>query len=125
MSQETSVSPHEQVREIFAAFDAKNVSALAALMTEDVRLRLGNAEVVEGQSAFVEAVHAFYDSVAAFRHDVLHVWSDADALIAELEVHYKRLDGGEITLPCCNVFRLRDGSVSDYRVYIDITPVYA
>jgi hypothetical protein len=27
-------------------------------------------------------------------------------------------------LPCCNVFRLRDGFVADYRVYMDINPVY-
>jgi hypothetical protein len=32
---------------------------------------------------------------------------------------------GEITLPCCNVFALRDGLVAEYRSYIDITPVYA
>jgi ketosteroid isomerase-like protein len=125
MTQDISVSPHEQAREIFAAFDAKDVPALSALMTDDVRLRLGNAEVVEGKSAFAEAVHAFYASVAGFRHDVINAWSDRDALIVELEVHYTRLDGGQVTLPCCNVFRLRDGSVADYRVYIDITPVYA
>jgi ketosteroid isomerase-like protein len=124
-SQEISVSPYEQVRGIFAAFDAKDVPALAALMTDDVRLRLGNAATLEGKSAFVEAVQNFVGSVARFRHDVINVWSDGDALIAELEVHYTRLDGGEITLPCCNVFRLRDGSVADYRVYIDINPVYA
>jgi ketosteroid isomerase-like protein len=124
-SQEISVSPYEQVRGIFAAFDAKDVPALAALMTDDVRLRLGNAATLEGKSAFVEAVQNFVGSVARFRHDVINVWSDGDALIAELEVHYTRLDGGEITLPGCNVFRLRDGSVADYRVYIDINPVYA
>ncbi len=28
-------------------------------------------------------------------------------------------------MPCGNVFRLRDGSVAEYRSYIDITPVYA
>jgi limonene-1,2-epoxide hydrolase len=94
-------------------------------MTDDVRLRLGNAEPVEGKSAFIEAVNAFLGSVAGFRHDVLDIWSDGDALIVELDVHYTRLDGGEVTLPCCNVFRLRDGLVSDYRSYIDATPVYA
>ena len=125
MSQEISVSPEEQVREIFAALDAKDVPALAALMTDDVRLRLGNLDVVEGKSAFVEASHAFNKSVAGVRHNVINVWSDRDALIVELEVDYTRLDGGELTLPCCNVFRLRDGLVSDYRVYMDITPVYA
>jgi ketosteroid isomerase-like protein len=46
-------------------------------------------------------------------------------LIAELEVHYIRLDGREVSVPCCNVFRLRNGSVADYRTYIDVTPVYA
>jgi ketosteroid isomerase-like protein len=125
MTQSISVPPREHVREIFAAFDAKDVPALAGLMTDDVRLRLGNSAVVEGKPAFVDAVHEFYASVAGFRHDVINVWSDRDALIAELEVHYTRLDGGEVTLPCCNVFRLRNGSVADYRVYIDITPVYA
>jgi len=52
------------------------------------------------------------------------VWSDGDAVIAELKVHYGRLDGSELTLPCCNVFRMRDGAVADHRVYMDITPVY-
>jgi ketosteroid isomerase-like protein len=46
-------------------------------------------------------------------------------LVTELDVHYTRLDGGQVTLPCCNVFRLRDGSVAEDRSYIDATPVYA
>jgi ketosteroid isomerase-like protein len=51
--------------------------------------------------------------------------NDDDVFVTELEVHYTRLDGGQVTLPCCNVFRFRDGSVAEYRSYIDITPVYA
>jgi len=46
-------------------------------------------------------------------------------LVTELDVHYTRLDGGQVIVPCCNVFRLRDGSVAEYRSYIDATPVYA
>jgi ketosteroid isomerase-like protein len=112
-------------RAIFEAFDAKDVSALSSLMSDDVRLRLGNAETVEGKSAFVEAVNGFFASVAGFRHDLIDVWRDGDTLIAELDVHYIRLDGTEVSVPCCNVFRLRNGSVADYRTYIDVTPVYA
>jgi ketosteroid isomerase-like protein len=125
MSQQIAVSPYEQAREIFAAFDAKDVPALLALVTDDVRLRLINAPVVEGKVAFADAVNAFLSSVAHFRHDIVSVWSDGDALIAELEVHYTRLDGGDIALACRNVFRLRDGLVADYGVYMDIAPVYA
>ena len=115
----------DHIRRIFATFDAKDVSALAAFMTDDVRLRLGNTEAVQGKPAFVAAVNAFLDSVAGFRHDILDVWSDGDTVIAEFDVHYTRLDGSEVTLPCCNVFRLRDGLVAEYRSYIDATPVYA
>ena len=122
---DTDAEAPARVRAIFEAFDAKDVPALAAFMTDDVRLRLGNAEPVRGRSAFVEAVNAFVASVAGFRHDVIDVWSAGDTLIAELDVHYTRLDGGEVSVPGCNVFRLRDGSVADYRTYIDVTPVYA
>jgi hypothetical protein len=87
---------------MFGASDAKDVSPLEAFMTDDVRMRLGNAETVQGKPAFVEAVNAFLASVAAFRHEVLNVWSDGDALIAEFDVHYTRLDGRGVTVPCCN-----------------------
>ena len=119
------MTPTDHVRRMFAAFDSKDVPALAAFMTDDVRLRLANAQPVQGKSAFAKAVSAFLASVTGFRHEVLNVWSDGDALIAEFDVHYTRLDGGEVTLPCCNVFRLRDGLVAEYRSYIDATPVYS
>jgi hypothetical protein len=45
------VSPSDRARAICAAFDAKDVSALTAHMTYDVRLRLGSAETVEGKTA--------------------------------------------------------------------------
>jgi hypothetical protein len=73
----------------------------------------GNAEPVEGKTAFLEAVNAFLGSIAGFRHEIIDVWRDGDVLVTELAVHYTRLDGGPETLPCCNVFRLRDGSVAE------------
>jgi ketosteroid isomerase-like protein len=48
---ETVVGPSYRVRAIFEAFDAKDVSAMAAFMTDDVRLCLGNAEPVEGKNS--------------------------------------------------------------------------
>jgi ketosteroid isomerase-like protein len=117
-------SPLHHAQAIFAAFDGKDVTALAELTTDDVRLQIGNADVVHGKQEFVQALSEFFMSVSGFRHTVTNVWSDLDAVIAELRVHYTRLDGTELTLPCCNVFRLRDGAVADYRVYMDITPVY-
>ena len=121
MSQATE---SDLIGRMFAAFNAKEVSTLAELVTDDVRLRLGNAPTAEGKLAFVVAVKAFLGSVAGFRHAILNLWRDGQTVIAELDVHYTRLDGGEVTLPCCNAFKLGDGLISEYRSYMDATPVY-
>jgi ketosteroid isomerase-like protein len=119
------LAPSDQARIIFASFDAKDVATLASVVSDDVRMRLGNAPEAQGKTAFVDGVRTFVGSVAAFHHHVENVWHDGDALIAQLEVGYTRHDGKEVTLPCCNVFRIRDGLLVDYRVYMDISPVYA
>ncbi|MEA2564875.1 MAG: hypothetical protein QOD49_52, partial [Actinomycetota bacterium] len=58
-------------------------------------------------------------------HDIWHAAEDADVLIARMTVHYTRLDGSSIGLPCCNIFRMRGDLIADYRVYMDINPVFA
>ena len=42
-----------------------------------------------------------------------------------MTVHYERLDGQRLSLPCANIFRLRDGLIADYRIFMDINPVFA
>jgi ketosteroid isomerase-like protein len=116
---------HDQLSRVFATFDAKDVSSLADFVTDDVKVRLGNAAPINGKAAFVAAVNAFLGSVAGVRHEILTVYRDGDAAIVEFDVHYTRHDGDVVTLPCCNVFRLRDGLIAEYRSYIDATPVYA
>jgi ketosteroid isomerase-like protein len=120
---ETTVT--DQMRRVFATFDAKDVATLAGYMTDDVELRLGNAEMIKGKTAFVDAVNAFLGSIAGVRHEIRTVYSDGDAAIVEFDVHYTRRDSDVVTLPCCNVFRLRDGLIAEYRSYVDANPVYA
>jgi len=119
------VSPEEQVRDVFAALDALDVPAMAALVSDDVRMRFGNGELVEGKEAFAQAAEAFAASIAGIRHEIHWLRAVDDAVIAEMDVHYKRLDGSQLTLPCCNTFRVRDGLIADYRIYMDISPLYA
>src|SRR5258708_15196239 len=117
---ETNVS--DLLSRVFATFDAQDVSTLTGFMTDDVQLRLGNADMIKGKKAFADAVNAFLGSIAAVRHEILSVYSDGDAAIVEFDVHYTRQDGDVVTLPCCNVFRLRDGLIAEDRSYIDATP---
>jgi hypothetical protein len=51
--------------------------------------------------------------------------SDLDTIKLPIgtDVQYRRLAGRELNLPCCNVFRVSDGLVRDYRIYLDVNPV--
>ena len=51
--------------------------------------------------------------------------SDLDTIEAPTapDVHHRGLDGCELNLLCCNVFRASDGLVRDYRIYLDVNPV--
>jgi ketosteroid isomerase-like protein len=114
-----------ELAEVFQSFDAQDVGKLAEFMTEDVQLRLGNAPLISGRTAFVDAVRGFLDSVAGVHHEILHVYADGEVAVVEFDVHYTRRDGRSVVLPCCNVFRMRDGLISEYRSYMDAAPVYA
>ena len=114
------------VRAILAALDSRDADALCRQVTDDVRLQLGNAEVTTDKSAFEATSRAFLKSIAAIRHELLDLWEvEGGTVIAVMTVHYERLDGQKLSLPCCNLFGTRDGRVHDYRVYMDINPVFA
>jgi limonene-1,2-epoxide hydrolase len=120
-----SLTPSEVVGKIFAALDGGDIEGLAAMMDDNVRLQLANAEESHGKERFVAAVEAFLASVSGFRHEAIDVWRDGETIVAELHVHYIRLDGLKVTVPCCNVFQVNEDLVWAYRSYLDMTPVYA
>jgi limonene-1,2-epoxide hydrolase len=110
--------------EAAAALDARDVAKLAAMVTDDIRLQFASQPPVEGKEAFIDAVEASLASVSGFQHEIIEAWDVGDAVVLEMTVHYRRLDGTSISLPCCNIFRYSGGLIADYRVYMDIAPVY-
>lgn len=120
------LSPETRIRELFATTDRKDVEANAAHLTEDVELRFGNNEPVIGKDAYVAMSRDFFASLKSLRHEIHSLWAvDGNVVITEMTVHYERLDGQRLSLPCANIFRLRDGLVADYRIFMDVNPVFA
>lgn len=96
-------------------------------MTDDVRLRFGNAEPVVGHEAVAARAAALASVVASMSHKFVQIWTvdESDSVvICEMESIYHLHDGSELTLPVVDVFRLRDGLIADYRIYMDITPIF-
>jgi ketosteroid isomerase-like protein len=122
----TETAAEDTVRAIIEATDAADVDWVSDLVTDDIRLQFGSAEPTVGKQVLIDGAVAFNASIASIRHDVNALWTvESDVVITEMMVHYERLDGHSVSLPCTNIFRVRDGKIADYRVYMDIAPVFA
>ena len=120
------LTPETTVRELFASVDARDVAASTGYVTDDIELRFGNNDPVIGRAAFEAMSKDFHASLKSIRHEILSLWVvDESVVITQMCVHYERLDGGQLSLPSANIFRLRDGRVADYRIFMDINQVFA
>jgi ketosteroid isomerase-like protein len=110
---------------LFAAIDRQDAVGFGAFLTDDVLFRFGNADPVAGRAATVAAVESFFGTIAALQHRKIAFWDAGDAVVAEMEVEYTRLDGKAVTVPAVTIFRTAGDQISDYRIFVDQTPVYA
>lgn len=111
--------------ELFASIDAMDVERFLSFIHEKATFRFGSSPAVSGRGQIRSAVESFFASFEALKHDLRRTVSDEDAAVCEGEVTYTRHDGSQITLPFANIFQLDEGLISDYRIYIDISPLYA
>ena len=122
----TDETPADLVRTLIRAVDAADQNAIAALTATNVHFRFGNAAPTDTQSELLGAAKSFRSAVADLHHTILDLWEvDDGTVVALMEVYYRRLDGRELNLPCCNVFGVQNGVVNDYRIYMDVNPVLA
>jgi limonene-1,2-epoxide hydrolase len=122
-------SPHRHqnlVRALIRAVDDSDYDAIATFTAKDVRFRFGNAAPTNTQSGLLAAARSFRDAIAELHHTILDLWEvDDGTVVAVMDVCYRRLNGRELTLPCCNIFGVHNGVVNDYRIYMDVNPVLA
>jgi ketosteroid isomerase-like protein len=114
------------VRTLIRAVDDSDHDTIAALTATDVHFRFANVAPTSTRSELLAAAQSFRDALADMRHTIVDLWEvDTSTVVGLFDVYYQRLDGRELNLPCCNVFRVRDGVVNDYRIYMDVNPVTA
>jgi hypothetical protein len=63
--------------------------------------------------------------IAGIKHRLLDVWAFDDAIVSRIEVTYARKDGSTLTVPAATIWRVRDRQIDDYRIYIDVAPLFA
>jgi limonene-1,2-epoxide hydrolase len=101
-----------------------DVESFLGFITPNGTFRFGSAPPVQGHAAIGEAVGGFFSSIAGLQHDIHHIIADSGVTMIERESTYARHDGSNISLPFVNVLEFEGALISDYRIYIDIAPLF-
>lgn len=111
--------------DLLADIDSMDAHAFVSHLSEDCRLRFGNAEAVKGRTAIEAAITAFLATIGGLSHDIVDQWDVGNATIIESEVTYTRLDDRPVTVPVVTIYRRCDELIDDYRIFLDLAPVFA
>jgi hypothetical protein len=119
-----------ETQRLFETIDRMDAAGLAAHFTPDGSFRFGNAEAAVGREAFEKAVAGFFDTIGGLRHRLIGVWvgswEHGAVRSVEAEVTYTRNDGSQTSpLPVTSTLRMKGDLIHDYRVFIDVSPVFS
>jgi uncharacterized protein (TIGR02246 family) len=118
------------VVDLFRAVDALDAATFAKAFTEDGTFRFGNAQPAVGRQQIEEALSGFFSIIGGLQHEVTGVWSGTweggDVKSVESAVTYTRKDATVTdAIPATSTLRMRGDLIRDYRIFADISPLFA
>lgn len=111
--------------ELFRDIDRMDAKAFASYLSPDCVLRYANNDEQVGRDAIEAAIAGFFTTIKGLSHNIVGEWTVDDTTIIQFECTYTRHDGGEVTVPAVTIFRRGAELIDDYRIYVDLAPVYA
>jgi ketosteroid isomerase-like protein len=111
--------------DLLADVDRMDAKAFASYLSEDCVLRFANADEVVGRDAIEAAIAGFFTTIKGISHHIVGQWDVDDTTIVQFESTYTRMDDGQVTVPAVTIYRRGgDGLIDDYRIYVDLGPIY-
>jgi ketosteroid isomerase-like protein len=111
--------------DLLADVDRMDATAFASYLAEDCVLRFANADEVVGRDAIEEAIAGFFSTIKGLSHHIVGQWDVDDTTIVQFESTYTRMDDRRVTVPAVTIYRRGRDLIDEYRIYVDLAPVYA
>ena len=111
--------------ELLADVDRMDAKAFASYLSADCLLRFGNADEVHGREAIEAAIAGFFTTIKGLSHEIVGEWEHDQTTVIQFETTYIRLDDRQVTVPAVTIYRRGEELIDDYRIYVDLAPVYA
>jgi hypothetical protein len=125
MPTNASTPAFEYTLQVYEAVDSMDEQRLMPFLTEGCTFVYANSDPVIGRANIAETSKSFMALIAGIRHQLLDAWAFEDVIVSRLEVTYTRKDGSTLTVPAATIWRMRDAQIDDYRIYIDVAPLFA
>ncbi|MBD2102827.1 nuclear transport factor 2 family protein [Leptolyngbya sp. FACHB-261] len=115
------------VQHYFKTVDTLNPDAIVAYFSDDGKFRFSNQPPVVGKQAIRDSLAQFFATIQTMHHENMGLWlgEDGNSAVYEVDVTYTRKNGTQVTLPCASILRSRNDQIYDFRMNMDISPVYA
>ena len=119
----------QRVVDLFAVIDTMDVPTIAKAFAEDGTFRFGNSEPAVGREQFEQSVSGFFSMIGGLSHEITGVWSGTwdggEVKSIEANVTYTRKDGTRTPpLPVTSTLRLTGDLIKDYRIFMDLAPLF-
>lgn len=109
---------------LFSRGEAHDAEGFASFFAEPSVYQFANFTPCYDRAAIIASAKAFFASIQAVHHDIRTLSAvDAETVLIEMDVHYWRLDGSHIALPCSDTLRAKDGKVTELRIFMDVAPL--
>ncbi|MDO8662925.1 MAG: nuclear transport factor 2 family protein [Candidatus Omnitrophota bacterium] len=115
----------EWIKNLFSKIDRMDSDGFSASLAQNASFRFANAPAVIGRENIRGAVSSFFTQIKGLRHRILETWECGNTVICEGEVTYTRHNGSALTLPFVDILRMEAELIADYRIYMDISALFA
>ena len=113
----------ESLVKLFETIDNKDAEGFCSFLTDDAVFAYGSQAPVAGREPIREYVAGFFSSVEGLGHAIEESWQVGGTAFVRGEVTYRLPGGKVVSLPFLNLLRLQEERFSEYRVFIDPTPL--
>ncbi|WP_412984614.1 nuclear transport factor 2 family protein [Pontimicrobium sp. IMCC45349] len=104
--------------------DNKDSDNVLSLLTDNCLFVAGNNEPITGKEAVKSALEIFFEVVKSTNHQVTDIFESKNSLVHRGKVTYTRLDDSQLTVPFCDVFKMKRNLISEYYIYIDWSELF-
>ncbi len=111
--------------DVLADVDRMDAKAFASYLAGDCVLRFANADEVVGRDAIEVAIAGFFGTIKGISHHIVEQWDVDATTIVQTEATYTRMDDRRVTVPAVTVYRRGGDLIDEYRIFVDLSPVYA